>query len=142
MSTIDVLLADDNVADARLAVEALDLSTLSVAVHVVGSGSEALAFLKREPPHTQAPRPCVILLDWRMPEMDGGAALQEIRAIPACKFLPVVVFTGSGSQLDARDAYEAGANCYVRKPNDFKEYLTVVQEMVMFWCRRVIIPPE
>ena len=107
MGSIDVLLADDNVADARLAVEALDFTALSVAVHVVGSSSEALAFLKREPPYTQAPRPCVILLDWRMPQMDGGAALQEIRTIPACKFLPVVVFTGSSSQVDA-DAYEAG----------------------------------
>jgi hypothetical protein len=61
MSSIDVLLADDNVADARLAIEAMDLSTLSATIHVVGTGQEAIAFLKREEPHPQAPRPCVVL---------------------------------------------------------------------------------
>ena len=121
MSSIDVLLADDNIADARLAVEAMDLSALSATVHVVGTGQEAIAFLKREPPHTQAPRPCVVLLDWRMPRQGGQDVLQIVRGDPALKFLPVVVFTGSSSRLDAREAYEAGANCYVRKPSEFEE---------------------
>lgn len=140
MSAVDVLLADDNVADARLAVEALDLSALSATVHIVSDGSEALAFLQQEDPYTQAPRPCVILLDWRMPHRDGRDVLRVIRADPTLKFIPVVIFTGSGSHLDARDAYEAGANCYIRKPNDFESYLTVVQEIVTFWCKRVIVP--
>ena len=142
MSSIDVLLVDDNVADARLAVEAMDLNALSTIVHIVGTGQEAIAFLKREEPYTQAPRPCVVLLDWRMPQQDGYDVLQIVRTDPALQFLPVVVFTGSGSRMDARDAYKAGANCYVCKPNDFEEYLVVVQEIVMFWCRRVIAPAD
>ena len=142
MSSIDVLLADDNVADARLAVEAMDLSTLSATIHVVGTGQEAIAFLTREEPHPQAPRPCVVLLDWRMPQQDGQDVLRVVRTDPALKFLPVVVFTGSDSRVDARAAYEAGANCYVRKPNNFEEYLAVVQEIVTFWCRRVIAPAD
>ena len=68
--------------------------------------------------------------------------LRVVRTDPAHKFLPVVVFTECDSRVDTRAEHEAGANCYVRKPNDFEEYLAVVQEIVTFWCRRVIAPAD
>src|SRR4029079_10656167 len=124
---------EDNPGDVRLTIEALKegkvLNTLSVAV----DGVEALSFLHREGPYAEAPRPDLILLDLNLPRKDGREVLAEIKADDKLRRIPVVVLTTSQDEQDVFKSYNLHANCYVTKPVDLEQFMTVVRSIEDFW---------
>jgi CheY-like chemotaxis protein len=139
---IDILLVEDNPADARLTREAFIDSKMVNTLHHVRDGDEAMAFLNRKPPYADAPRPDVVLLDLNMPGMDGRAVLAAMKSDPHLKTIPVVVLTTSEADEDIVRSYELHANCYVTKPVDFDKFVTIVQAIDDFWVSVVRLPPQ
>jgi len=138
---IDILLVEDNPADARLTREAFVDSKMVNALHHVQNGDEAMAFLRREPPYEDACRPDVVLLDLNMPGTDGRGVLAQIKADDKLKTIPVVILTTSEADEDILKSYELHANCYVTKPVDFDKFVTIVQSIEDFWVSVVRLPP-
>lgn len=138
---IDILLVEDNPADARLTCEALKDGKVANRIHIVDDGIKALAFLRRLPPYENAPPVEIVLLDLNMPRMDGRAVLAELKADPALKMLPVVILTTSQAEEDILRAYELQANCYVTKPVDLDQLIKVVSSIQEFWLSVVRLPP-
>lgn len=138
----EILLIEDNPGDVRLTQEALKESQVRSHLSVASDGEEALAFLLREGPFADAPRPDLILLDLNLPRMDGRDVLARIKSHPRLKCIPVVVLTTSSADNDIRQAYQLHANCYVTKPVDFTRFLHVVKSIEDFWLRMVRLPPE
>jgi CheY-like chemotaxis protein len=136
----DVLLVEDNPADARLTIEALSEGRVLNHLHHVTDGVEALQFLRREPPWTEAPTPDVILLDLNMPRKDGREVLSELKADPALRLIPVVVLTTSEAESDILRSYELHANCYVTKPVDLDKFIEIVRTIEAFWLAIVKLP--
>jgi two-component system, chemotaxis family, response regulator Rcp1 len=139
---VEVLLVEDNPGDVRLTREALKGGKRSNRLSVAADGVEALRFLRREGPYTEAPRPDVVLLDLNLPKKDGRQVLQEIKADPSLRTIPVVILTSSDAERDIASAYALGANCYVTKPVDLDQFITVVQSIEDFWFGIVKLPPE
>lgn len=137
---IRILLVEDNPGDVRLTREALRDAKMLNELHVVADGVEALAFLRREPPHTAAPRPDLILLDLNLPKMDGREVLSAIKSSPDLRSIPVVVLTSSGAEEDVARSYDLHANCYVRKPVELQSFLNVVRTIDDFWVSVVRLP--
>jgi CheY-like chemotaxis protein len=140
--SIIVLMAEDNPDDVELTREALDDSKLSVILHQVSDGVEAMAFLRKQPPYQDAPSPDLFLLDLNMPRKDGRQVLEEVRADPQLKRLPIVVLTTSGATEDIGAAYALNANCYIQKPVDFGQFMRVVQAIEQFWFTIVKLPTK
>ena len=113
-----VLLVDDSPSDRRIATDALLDSGHAHELHWVADGLTALAFLRREGEFASAPRPDLVLLDLRMPGLDGGGVLEEIYRDPELRSLAVVVQTSSDSDVDLVKAWELGALHFIRKPLD------------------------
>ena len=139
---IEVLLVEDNPGDVRLTREALRDGKVHNNLSVVPDGVEALAFLRREGKYADAPRPDVILLDLNLPKKDGREVLQDIKADPALQRIPVVVLTSSEAERDIAQAYALHANCYITKPVDLDQFITVVKSIEDFWFTIVKLPPE
>ena len=139
-TVLDILLVEDNPADVRLTVEALKESQVGTRLHVVRDGEQALAFLRRQATWATAVRPDLILLDLNLPRKDGRAVLGEIKADQRLKTIPVVVLTTSEAEEDVHRAYELHANCYITKPVDLGEFLTVVRSVDAFWFSTVRLP--
>ena len=137
---VEILLIEDSPGDVRLTMEALKEAKVLNNLSVVGDGTEAMAFLKREGAHAKAPRPDVILLDLNLPKKDGREVLAEIKADPNLRRIPVVVLTTSRDEEDIFRAYDLHANCYITKPVDFKQFLGVVQSIEDFWLTVVKLP--
>jgi len=136
----DILLVEDNAGDADLVRIALKENKLCNTLHVVEDGVAAMAFLRKEPPYTKAPRPDMVLLDLNLPRKDGREVLAEIKADPDLKRIPVVVLTTSTQDEDILRAYNLNANCYVTKPVDFEQFEKVVQAIDSFWFGIVTLP--
>lgn len=141
-SPIQVLLVEDNPGDVRLTREALKEGKVHNNLSVARDGVEALAFLRREGEYADAPRPDVILLDLNLPRMDGREVLAEVKADPALRSIPVVILTTSEAERDITRAYELHANCYITKPVDLDQFITVVKSIEDFWFTIVKLPPE
>jgi CheY-like chemotaxis protein len=139
---IDILLVEDNPGDARLTIEALKDAKVRNHLHHVSDGAAALAFLRRSPPHANAPRPDLILLDLNLPRKDGREVLAEIKADEALRRIPVVVLTTSQAEEDILRAYNLNANCYVTKPVDLEQFLRVIKAIEEFWLEVVKLPNE
>lgn len=138
---MEVLLVEDNPGDVLLTREALRESKLAVNLNVVGDGEAALAFLRREPPHAQAPRPDLVVLDLNLPRKDGRQVLAEIKASPTLRCIPVVILTSSLAEEDIIRAYHLNANCYIQKPLDLDQFVKVVRSIENFWFTVVKLPP-
>ena len=138
----EVLLVEDNPGDARLTLEALKDGKVLNRVSVVPDGVEAMAFLRREGPYADVPRPNLILLDLNLPKKDGREVLAEIKADPALKRIPVVILTTSQAEEDIARTYDLHANCYVTKPVDLDKFLEVVRSIEDFWLAFVQLPQE
>jgi chemotaxis family two-component system response regulator Rcp1 len=138
---IEVLLVEDNPGDVRLTREALKEGKVCNHLSVAVDGVEALAFLRREGRYAGAPRPDVILLDLNLPRKDGREVLEEIKADPALRSIPVVVLTTSEAERDIAGAYALHANCYITKPVDLDQFITVVRSIESFWFSIVKLPP-
>lgn len=138
---IEILLVEDNPGDVRLTREALRDSKLHNVLHVVEDGVEALTFLRQEEPYPYAPRPDIILLDLNLPRMSGREVLEIIKNDDALKTIPVVVLTTSDDERDIVASYALHANCYITKPVDMAQFVTIVKNIKDFWFSIVKLPP-
>jgi chemotaxis family two-component system response regulator Rcp1 len=139
---VEILLVEDNPGDVRLTREALREGKVRNNLYVASDGVEALAFLRREGRYADAVRPDLVLLDLNLPRKDGREVLEEIKADPALRYIPVVVLTSSQAEQDILRAYDLHANCYVSKPVDLDQFIHVVRSIEDFWFTIVKLPPE
>ncbi len=139
---VEILLVEDNPGDVRLMMEALKEGKVLNNLSVAEDGAEALAFLRREGEYAQATRPDLILLDLNLPKKDGRGVLAEIKQDPNLKRIPVVVLTTSKAEQDILKSYELHANCYITKPVDLDQFITVVKSIENFWLTVVKLPQE
>jgi CheY-like chemotaxis protein len=142
-----ILLVEDNLADVQLAQRAVRDSKTPVELIVVRDGEEALAYLAREGPYAAGNAsppwraPSLILLDLNLPRLTGREVLQRIRANPALRNVPVVVFSTSRRPEDVREVYAAGANTYIEKPREFARFVEVLQSVQRYWFDTALLPP-
>ncbi len=139
---IDILLVEDDPGDVELTKEGLQTAKMLVNLHVVEDGEKALRFLKKEAPYSEAVRPDLILLDLNMPRKNGQETLQEIKADPSLRSIPVIVLTTSEAESDIARCYDLGANCYITKPISFEAFAKVVAMIEEFWFSIVRMPPK
>ena len=137
---IEILLVEDNPGDVRLTVEGLNEGKVRNNLHLARDGVEALAFLRREGEFQNAVRPDLILLDLNLPRKDGREVLQDLKSDPLLRTIPVVVLTTSRSEQDVLRSYELQANCYITKPVDLEQFITVVKSIEDFWLTIVTLP--
>jgi len=139
-----ILLAEDNPKDIELTLEALAEHNLANQVTVVKDGVEAMEYLRCEGKYKlrRQGNPAVVLLDIKMPRMDGIEVLKAIRSDPTLKTLPVVMLTSSREEPDLKKSYNLGANAYVVKPVDFQEFIEAVKQVGVFWAVINELPPE
>jgi len=138
---VDILLVEDNPGDVRLTQEAFKNGQIYNDLHVVNDGDEALAFLRNEGEHADAPTPDIVLLDLNLPRKNGDEVLAEVRADPDLARIPVIVLTSSEAQEDVAQSYELQANAYLTKPVDPSEFIEVVKSFKQFWLSVVRLPP-
>jgi len=138
---VEILLVEDSPTDVLLTQEALRHHKVLNQLHVAQDGVEALAFLRRQGPYAEAPRPDLILLDLNLPRKDGREVLAEIKEEEAFKRIPVVVLTTSRAEEDILRSYGLHANCYITKPVDFSRFAEVVRSIEDFWFTVVALPP-
>jgi CheY-like chemotaxis protein len=131
-----ILLAEDSARDVELTLEALSEFHLANEVTVVEDGVEALDYLFRRGKYESRTggTPAVVLLDIKMPRMNGIEVLREIRASREYRALPVVMLTSSREERDIMESYEVGSNAYVVKPVDFTEFIEAVKALGLFWA--------
>jgi CheY-like chemotaxis protein len=139
---VEILLVEDSPSDADLTEEALSDGKVLNHLHWVEDGVEALAFLRRQGKYTKAPRPDLILLDLNLPKKDGREVLAQIKADPSLKLIPVVILSTSAAERDILKTYELNANCYVSKPIDLEQFISVVKLIEEFWLALVKLPSE
>ncbi|WDT74030.1 MAG: response regulator [Candidatus Manganitrophus sp.] len=137
---VEILLVEDSPGDVRLTKEALKEGKVLNNLNVVGDGVEALAFLRQEGSYKNAVRPDLILLDLNLPKKDGREVLEAIKNDPDLKRIPVVILTTSSAEKDVLKSYDLHANCYVTKPVDFEQFITVVKSVEDFWLTVVKLP--
>ena len=138
--TFEMLLVEANPGDVRLVLEALRDGDLPCHLNVAKDGMEATDFLWHRGTHRDAPRPDLILLDLNLPGKNGREVLQELKADPELCSIPVAVFTSSAAPSDLDKAYQLHANCYIRKPSDLDEYMSVVRSIEHFWASIATLP--
>ncbi|MBA4135838.1 MAG: two-component system response regulator [Opitutus sp.] len=131
-----ILLAEDNPADVELTLSALRAIRIANEIVVVGDGAEALDFLHRRGAFGGriTPQPAVVLLDLKMPRVDGLEVLRQIRSTPELRHVPAVIFTSSREERDIVRSYELGTNAYMVKPVDFQEFITAIGGLGIFWA--------
>ena len=139
---IDILLVEDNPGDVRLTREALKEGKVLNTLQVVVDGIDALEFLRLTGPYAKSPHPDIILLDLNLPRMDGRELLAIIKADPALRRIPVVILTTSKAEEDIIKSYDLHANCYINKPVDLDQFITVVKSVEDFWFTIVKLPPD
>ena len=139
---IEILMVEDSPTDVLMAREALQQAKLLNNLSVTENGVEAMAFLRKEGRYSGAPRPDLIFLDLNMPRKDGREVLQELKADPQLKLIPVVILTTSKAEQDIVKSYGLHANCYITKPVDFERFAEVVQTVQDFWFTVVTLPPS
>ena len=137
---IDILLIEDNPGDVRLTREAFKLAKMKNNLHVAADGSEALDFLFKKGPYENTPNPDLILLDLNLPKIDGRQLLQEIKKDKQLRTIPVIVLTTSTAEEDILQTYHLHANCYISKPMEMDEFVTVVKTIENFWLSIVKLP--
>jgi CheY-like chemotaxis protein len=139
-----ILFAEDNPKDVELTLEALREHNLANNVIVVRDGVETMDYLRCEGKYKQRKpgNPAVLLLDIKMPRMDGIEVLRAIRKDKTLNLIPVVMLTSSREQQDLIKSYELGVNAYVVKPVDFKEFIEAVKQLGVFWAIINEVPPS
>lgn len=132
---IEILLVEDNASDAEMTIRALKKSNLANKLLHVNDGAKALDFLfaKSEFPDGKSNGPKIILLDLKMPKIDGLEVLRRIKADERTKKIPVVVLTSSREDPDIKTCYALGVNSYVVKPVEFNEFQKVISELGLYW---------
>jgi CheY-like chemotaxis protein len=139
---IEVLLVEDDPGDVLMTREAFEEHKVGNRLSVVSDGVEALAYLRRQGPYADAPRPDLVLLDLNLPRRDGREVLAEIKNDPDLLDIPVVVLTTSQAEEDVLASYRLHANAYVAKPVDFERFIAVVRQIDRFFVSVVKLPPH
>ena len=137
-----ILLVDDNPADVELVCEAATEGRSQIQVRNVVDGEKAIAYLQCTGLFADAKRPDLILLDLNLPRRDGREVLAEVKHDPRFWSIPVVVFSTSQSDQDVRRCYALGANCYVSKPGNLKDFVFAIQSIKQFWFGTASLPKE
>jgi len=143
-TAVELLLVEDNPQDLELALRSLRKAHLANRIHIARDGAEALDFIFCEGPHAArriTDTPKVILLDLKLPKVDGLDVLKRIKGDPRTKTIPVVVLTSSKEQSDVVASYELGVNSYIVKPVNFEQFTNSVRELGLFWLL-LNQPPE
>ena len=142
---IEILLVEDNAADAELALHALRREKLANSIHLVRDGEEALDYLfcrgayqDRSPDH----QPRLVLLDLKLPKVDGLEVLRQLKSDARLKFIPVVILTSSREERDLVESYKLGVNSYIQKPVDFDQFREMIKEVGLYWLVVNQPPPE
>jgi CheY-like chemotaxis protein len=135
-----VLLIDDNTGDLRLTREAFLRVNPNVNFHVAYDGVAAMAFLKREGVHVNAPRPNLIVLDLNLPKMDGRDVLSRIKDDMELKSIPTVVLTSSEAEAYVENSYLFQANCYLTKPTKLNDLEELLRSIGTFWLKTAKLP--
>lgn len=137
-----ILLVEDNPQDVELTLRAFGKRKLSNPIYVARDGEEALDYVHRRGTFAaDAPIPGVVLLDIRLPKVDGVEVLRQMRAHPSYRTVPVVMLTTSQEDTDIRQCYELGVNSYIIKPVDFDKFLGVVERIDLYWLLTNVPPP-
>ena len=131
--SVDILLVEDNADHVELIVKALRNNNVLNEVHVAINGEEAVDFLYQRGAYVDAARPGLILLDIKLPGMDGIEFLRRIKADPKLKRIPVVMLTTSAGEKEIVESYNCGANSYIVKPVDFEQFVKVIKELKLYW---------
>ena len=131
-----ILLVEDDKRDLELTLLALERSQLANEVVVVRDGAEALDYLNRKGNHAARDEgnPAVILLDLKLPKVDGLEVLEAVRATPSLRSVPVVMLTSSQEESDVLKSYQLGVNAYVVKPVEFKQFVSSIADLGVFWA--------
>src|SRR5271155_137573 len=136
INAVEILIVEDTDQDLQLALRALRKANLTNHIQIAHDGEEALEFLFCEGPYADRKienAPKVILLDLKLPKIDGLEVLQRIKADPRTQAIPVVVLTSSKEQRDVVESYKFGVNSYIVKPVNFEGFVKAVQELGMYW---------
>jgi two-component system response regulator len=144
---VELLLVEDNPEDLELCLRALRQANLANHVQVARDGAEAIDFIFCEGPHVGRQindGPKVILLDLKLPKIDGLEVLQRLKADPRTRLIPVVVLTSSKEQRDLIESYRLGVNSYIVKPVNFERFTEAVRELGLYWLllNQVPLPGE
>ncbi len=142
MKTTDVLLVDDNPADVDLTSEILAKHGRPCRVYAVTNGVEAMAFLRRQGKYANEVIPDFVILDLSLPGKDGRAVLAEIKADPVLRRIPIAIFSTSEAPQDVMCSYDLGANCYVSKPGNLRDFISAVTSIGEFWFGLAHLPRE
>lgn len=131
-----ILLVEDDKRDLELTLIALERSQLANEVVVVRDGAQALEYLNRQGPHADRPEgnPAVILLDLKLPKINGLEVLESVRATESLRSVPVVMLTSSQEESDLLKSYRLGVNAYVVKPVEFKQFVSAISDLGVFWA--------
>jgi CheY-like chemotaxis protein len=143
LEDVEILLVEDNPDDVELTIRALRRRNMANKAFVVKDGAEALQFLSASGPYSIRNidnLPKVVLLDLKLPNMDGIEVLRRIKADPRTKTLPVVMLTSSGEERDVIEAYKLGANSYIVKPMDFGTFVQAISELGIYWSTLNRVP--
>ncbi len=135
-SEVEILLVEDNPDDAELALHALRREKLANKIHVARDGEEALEFIFCTGAFAQrsfAQPPKLILLDLKLPKVDGMEVLKRLKSDPRTRTIPVVIMTSSKEERDLVNGYGLGANSYIQKPVDFDQFRATVKQVGMYW---------
>ncbi len=140
-----ILLVEDNPDDVALTLRALRKNNIANEVHVVGDGVEALEYFfgtETKAARAQESNPAVILLDLKLPKIDGLEVLRRLRSSESTKLIPIVVLTSSKEEQDMVSSYRLGANSYIRKPVDFEKFIEAVGRLGLYWLLLNESPPK
>ena len=137
---IEILLVEDNSADARLVIEVFKDFKINNEIYHAKDGVEAIDFLYKNGKYNNMPKPDIILLDLNLPKKDGREVLKEIKKDHELKSIPVVILTTSNSEEDVKKTYSDHANCYITKPVDFEPFVNVLKSIEKFWLNMAKLP--
>jgi CheY-like chemotaxis protein len=140
-----ILLAEDDPGDQELTRRALEQSRIRNELYIVEDGEEALDYLLRRGRYQDpdsSPKPDLMLLDLNMPKMDGKQLLQQMRADPSLRRIPVVALTTSEQENDIIRTYDLGANSYIVKPVDMDQFVNAIKVLKDYWFQIVVLPPR
>ncbi len=140
MNPIHILLVEDNPADIRLTQEVFKDGKIKNTLSVTMDGEDAMLFLRKRGKYEKVETPDLVLLDLNLPKKDGRTVLAEIKSDHILKFIPVIILTTSAAEQDILNTYSNHANCYIMKPVDLSQFITVVRSIEDFWLSIVRLP--
>ena len=139
---LDILVVESNPAEARLIAEGFRDAGHTRKIEQLHNAEDAISYLLREPPYQESSLPDLILLDLSLPKKSGFELLKEIRASHVLKRIPVIILSGSANPIDLLRAYELHANCFIQKPHDLEQFLSMIKTCYQFWGNTVHLPPR